>query len=67
MHYACQSTDLVKPLLKLCNNSRFVDATDKDGNTALYLATMGKFKDVMKLLRRSKANPYIKNYVSRLL
>ena len=64
LHYACRSTDLARPVLKLCSNPRFIDATDKDGNTALHLATMDKFKDVMKLLRKFKANPKIKNYVS---
>ena len=58
LHYACSSgiIDLVKPLLKCCNNEGFVNATDDNGDTALHIATRSGFIEIMKLLRKNRAN-----------
>ena len=68
LHYACSSgiLDSVKPLLKCCSNERFVNATDENGDTALHLATQNGFTEIMKLLRKYKADLKITNYVSIL-
>ena len=66
MHYACCSgvTDLVKPLLKLCSEPRFINATDIYGDTALHMATKEGYTDIMRLLLKKKADKKIKNHVS---
>ena len=59
LHYACSSgiLDSVKPLLKRYNHEGFVNATDENGDTALHIATRNGFIEIMKLLRKNKANP----------
>jgi ankyrin repeat protein len=66
LHYACSSgvLDLVKPLLKCCDNEGFVNAIDENGDTALHLSTRSGFIEIMKLLRKNKANPKMINLVS---
>ena len=59
--------DSVKPLLKCCSNERFVNVTDENGDTALHLATQNGFTEIMKLLRKNKADLKIINYVSIII
>ena len=68
LHYACFSgiLDLVKPLLKCCNEEVFVNAADVNGDTALHLSTQSGFIEIMKLLRKNKANPEQTNRVRNL-
>ena len=65
LHYACSSgvLDLVKPLLKCCRSRSFVNAADDNGDTALHLSTRSGFIEIMKLLRKNKADPHWKNLV----
>ena len=66
LHYACSSgvLDSVKPLLKCCCNEGFVNATDHNGDTALHIATQNGFTEIMKLLRKNKADLKRTNHVS---
>lgn len=66
LHYACSSgnPDLVLPLLKLSRRPQFVNAVDSRGETGLHIATRKGFVAIMKLLRKNKADPKIKNRVS---
>ena len=59
LHYACASgiIDSVKPLLKCCSNEGFVNATDDNVDTALHISTRSGFIEIMKMLRKNKANP----------
>ena len=66
LHYACLSgvTELVKPLLKLCSEPRFMNAADVNRDTALHIATREGYTDIMKHLLKKKADKKIKNNVS---
>ena len=55
--------DLVKPLLKCCNNPSFVNATDVSGDAALHFSTRNGFIEIMKELRKNKADPKCRNRV----
>ena len=52
------------PLLDRNHGKAFVDAQDRNGDTALHIASRHGHRRVIKELQRRKANQHIKNNVS---
>ena len=65
LHYACYwgNPDLVTPLLERNHGKAFVDAQERNGDTALHIASRHGHRKVIKELQRRKANQHIKNNV----
>ena len=66
LHYACYwgNPDLVTPLLDRNHGKAFVDAQDRNGDTALHIASRHGHRKVIKELQRRKANQHLQNHVS---
>lgn len=67
LHYACYwgNPDLVTPLLDRNHGKAFVDAQDRNGDTALHIACRHGHRKVIKELQRRKANQHIQNHAGK--
>lgn len=66
LHYACYwgNPDLVTPLLEKRHDGAFINAQDRNGNTALHIASRYGHNKVVKELLKKNPDTQLKNDVS---